>query len=248
MKTTIQLLSILLLLSNYIFAQDYLPSKVDDHQIEEYTQYTLSYNEQHEQPDWVFYELTKSEVLNKRDRCKRCFDEDPRITTGSATLEDYRSSGFDRGHLSPSADNYLSDANNRESFLMSNMSPQLPSFNQGIWADLEEYVRKMAIQHEKVYVTTGPVFQNNLGAIGENKVTIPGYYYKVLLRFDDGKPKAIGFLLPHFGAVGEIRDYVVPVNTIETLTGIDFFTDLGSKENSIESKDDLGPWGLKKMK
>lgn len=120
---------------------------------------------------------------------------------------------------------------------MSNMSPQLSGFNRGIWADLESWVRDQAEIYSTIYVVTGPVFVNNLGTIGSNNVTISGYFYKVLLRFDGTKAKTIAFLLPHVGATGQIKDYVVTVNTIETLTGLDFYPALSNSiENRVESQ------------
>lgn len=119
------------------------------------------------------------------------FTKDDSVSTGSAEPDDHRSTGFDRGHLSPAADN---EATYRQSHLMSNMSPQLPTFNQGIWKRLETWVRDNAIAFDTVYVVTGPIFKHNLGQVGVNQVTIPGYYYKGLLRFeDDGTPHLLGF-------------------------------------------------------
>lgn len=131
---------------------------------------------------------------------------------------------------------------------MANMSPQLAGLNREIWKDLESWVRKQAIQHGKVYVVTGPLFDDPLGSIGVNKVTIPRYFYKALLRFDgpnNTKAKTIGFLLPNIGAVGTIEDYRVPVNAIETLTGMDFWPELlVSQENRVESQYEKSPWGF----
>jgi endonuclease G len=239
-------LALLLLVCLGASAQDfdYLPYQVEDNQILNYTQFSLSYNEKHEQADWVAYELTDTEVSAKLERCD-CFVADKAVNNGTATKKDYSSTGFDRGHLSPAADNNESEKANRESFLMSNMSPQLPQFNRGIWAELEKWVRTQAIEHKKIYVVTGPVFINNLGVISNKKITIPGYYYKTLLRFDGTTTKTIGFLIPHIGAVGELKDYIVPVNTIETLTGLDFYPALkNSIENRVESQLELKKWGF----
>ena len=223
---------------------NYLPAIVGDHQVISYTQFTLSYNEQHEQADWVAYELTSEEVAMKQDRCN-CFKSDPNVITMSAAKNDYKSSGYDRGHLSPAADNNLSEEANEESFLMSNMSPQLPKFNRGIWKRLEGWVRNQATEHKSVYVVTGPVFIRNLGAIGKNNVTIPGYYYKVLLRMNNSKIRTIAFLIPQQYTTSDIKDYIVTVNRIETITGIDFFPELdNSIENKIESQSQPKKWGL----
>lgn len=249
-KTTLNVLCyytlLCVLFSFNVVAQtfNFLPAEINGHQKLTYTQFTLSYNEEHEQPDWVAYELTKDEVAMDRDRCD-CFEKDDNVITGSATENDYRSTGFDKGHLCPAADNNMSEKANRESFLMSNMSPQLPSFNRGIWSELESWVRDQAELHSTIYVVTGPVFLNNLGTIGGNKVTIPGYFYKALLRFDGTTAKTIGFLLPQVGATGDLENYVVSVNTLETLTGLDFYPELSNSiENLVESQYELRKWGF----
>ncbi|MFK5857590.1 MAG: DNA/RNA non-specific endonuclease [Bacteroidota bacterium] len=223
---------------------NYLPASIDNHQIVAYTQFTLSYNEQHEQADWVAYELTKDEVAMKQKRCN-CFKSDKSITTASASKSDYSSTGFDLGHLSPAADNNMNKKANAESFLMSNISPQIPQFNRGIWKYLESWVREQAIIHNSVYIVTGPIFINNFGSIGSNNVTIPGYYYKVLLIQNDSKTKSIAFLMPQLCTSNNLKDYLVTVNTLETITGLDFFPELDkSVENIIESQSQPAFWGL----
>jgi len=187
--------------------------------------------------------LTKQEALID-DTFDGDFTEDGSVATGSAEEDDYISTGFDKGHLSPAADYKASETAYQQSYLMSNMSPQLPTFNQGIWKRLEAWVRENAIKYDTVYVVAAPVFTLNLGKIGDNGVTIPGYYYKGLLRFEeDGTPRLLGFLLPHVGAVGRIEEYVVPINTIETLTGLDLFPALpDSRENYLESQRPISKW------
>jgi len=223
---------------------NYLPAKVEDHQIISYTQFTLSYNEQHEQADWVAYELTSEEVAMKQKRCN-CFKTDRNIITKSASKSDYSSTGFDLGHLSPAADNNISKQANEESFLMSNISPQIPNFNRGIWKELKGWVRDKATDHNSIYIVTGPVFINNLGLVGKNNVTIPGYYYKILLRQENSKMLSIAFLMSQLCTSSDIKDYMVTVNTIETITGLDFFPELDSSiENKIESQSQPKKWGL----
>ena len=101
--------------------------------------------EEHEQPAWVIYRLTKQQALTKAAKRDDNFKEDPSVPTGSATLADYRRSGYDRGHLAPAADMAYSRQTMEDSFFMSNMSPQRPAFNRGIWKDLEAQVRDFAI-------------------------------------------------------------------------------------------------------
>ena len=101
------------------------------------------------------------------------------VTTGSAHSSDYTKSGYDRGHLCPAADMDFNPVAMEESFFMSNISPQAPEFNRGIWKDLETEVRNWAKKEKKIYVVTGPVFRDNKGTIGEDKVTVPGYFFKI---------------------------------------------------------------------
>lgn len=223
---------------------NYLPANIVGSQVIEYSQFSISYNPNHKQADWVAYELTAEEVKATQERCD-CFKIDKNISSDAVSSGDYNSSGFDKGHLCPAADCNISKQANEESFLMTNMSPQLPLFNRGIWSDLEEWVREAALNYSTIYVTTGPVFVNNLGTLSEKKITIPGHYYKTLLRFEGEKIKTIAFLIPHVGAVGKLKDYVVSVNTLETITGIDFYPELDdSMENKVESQIELRKWGL----
>jgi endonuclease G len=230
------------LLTTILAAQPYAPSSGTGHQVVTYRQFTLSYNEQHEQADWVFYLLEKAELATNITRTDH-FRADTAITTGSASLADYRNSGFTRGHLCPAANCEFDSTAYEESFLLSNMSPQLPGFNSGIWKSLEDWERKQANKYDSVWVVTGPVLVNPLGVLGDSKVTIPGYFFKACLRFEGSSPKTIGFLIPHVGPCGDLEDYVVPVNALESLTGLDFFPDLDtSTENVAEASVARSNW------
>ena len=132
---------------SFVFTQDLSPRPINGEQLVTHLGYSLSYNEKHEQANWVFYELTIDEVLGSIKR-KDQFRADPNIKTGSASLSDYKRSGYDRGHLAPAADMKWSSKAMSESFFMSNMSPQTPSFNRGIWKKLENLVRKWAVENK----------------------------------------------------------------------------------------------------
>ncbi len=185
--------------------------------------YALGYIERHEQPAWVCYRLTRKEAVTKAAGRGDDFREDPAIPTGSATPADYRRSGYDRGHLAPAADMAWSAKTMSESFFMSNMSPQKPAFNRGVWKDLEEQVRQFAISEEEIIVVTGPVLPAvKTAAIGANKVTVPSHYYKVV--YDLTPPqKMIGFILPNEGSRKPPRSFAVTVDAVEQTTGLDFF-------------------------
>ena len=127
-------------------------------EVVKHTYYTIDYNEKHEQPNWVFYRLTIENTKGKAKR-KDDFRPDPSVSTGSAELSDYKGSGYDRGHLCPAADMKQSDQAMSETFFLSNMSPQVPSFNRGIWAKLEAEVRRQIKgEDDTLYVITGPIF------------------------------------------------------------------------------------------
>ena len=123
--------------------------------------YTLCYDEPHEQARWVAYELTLAETNGPEERASGFF-EDPAVTTGSATDTDYAGSGYDRGHLAPAGDMTWSDRAMHESFYYSNMSPQVPSFNRGIWKKLETLVRAWAQVYDGILIATGPVLEPDL--------------------------------------------------------------------------------------
>ena len=219
---------------------DYLPIPSND--LVRHIYYTLSYNEQYEQANWVYYVLTDSMVLNSGEERRNSFKIDKLVVTGSAKSSDYTKSGYDRGHLCPAADMGFSPISMSESFLMSNVSPQAPDFNRGIWKELETDVRNWAKKEHKIIVVTGPVFKNNKGTIGEDKVTVPGYFFKLIYDTTD-EPKLIAFLLPNAKSNRPITDFAVSTDSVESLTGYDFFSQLPDElEARLESKVSLTGW------
>lgn len=196
--------------------------------------FTLSYSEHHEQAEWVAYEL-KPEHLEKNTARSDNFKEDPLVKTGSATLKDYKNSGYDRGHLLPSADRTFSEEANNETFYLSNMSPQEPSFNRGIWKKLEEQTREYVLQKGDLYIVTGPVLVGKFKEIGENKVDVPNYYYKIL--FHPSTTTALAFLLKNEKTSYPLDSFLVSIDSLESFSGIDFFVDFEDQlEVSFESK------------
>ena len=204
--------------------------------------YTLSYNEKHEQANWVAYELTATETKKTVERSND-FRPDEAVRTGSATNEDYQGSGYDRGHLAPAADMGWSEKAMEESFLYSNMSPQAPSFNRGIWKRLEEQVRQWAIDNQSIYIVTGPILTDNLPTIGIDKVSVPQYYYKVILDYTKPGLKGIGFILPNASSTLPLQSFAMPIDSVERKTGINFFSALpDEQEQTIEKSICLSCW------
>jgi endonuclease G len=217
------------------------PLAVADNQIIKHKSFTLSYNEKHEQADWVYYLLTKKMINGNVERTDD-FREDESISTGSAIKADYTRSGYDRGHLCPSADVRHDLEAQSETFFMSNMSPQAPGFNRGVWKELEEQIRDYTLKHDSVYIVTGPVLTDGLKTIGKtNKVSVPEYYYKVLYSKKDGG-QMIGYLMKNEGLDGEPNDYIVPIDEIEKMSGLDFFPEIKGEESLEGKKGDINWW------
>lgn len=195
-----------------------------------YSGFHLGYNEQFEQASWVAYVLTREEIESGTIERTDNFRADTSISTGSATPKDYRGSGFDRGHLAPAGDMTWSLLAMSQSFLMSNMSPQRPQFNRGVWRRLESEVRNWAKEKDSLYVITGPLFANNDSLIGANGVGIPGYYFKVLVDLSPPDHDMIAFLLPHSGSSEELMRFAISVDSLELITGYDFFAEAPDQE------------------
>lgn len=204
--------------------------------------YTLSYSEPDEQAEWVAYELTK-EQLEGPSYKRPYFEIDPKVKTGAADWRNYKNSGYDRGHLCPAADRKFDKEAYTETFLTSNISPQIHGFNSGIWNQLEQQVRNWARDYDRLYVITGGVLNNKIGTIGEEEVTIPGQFYKILLYQRNEETYMLGFLFPHEASSKPLESFAVPVDSIEKLTEIDFFPQLDDEvENAIEASVALNNW------
>jgi endonuclease G, mitochondrial len=195
-------------------------------------QYSLCYSEEHEQAHWVKYQIDVSDFGSiKRTND---FREDPLITTQSATLADYKRSGYDRGHLTPASVNKSSRQAMSESFYMSNMSPQVPSFNRGIWKKLEAQVRNWVNDSNSLVVYTGAVLEADLPSIGSSEVSIPKYYFKAIYDTTAKGDRAIGFLMKNEKSKQPLQSFVVTIDSIESLVGYDLFEELGEIANSYE--------------
>lgn len=242
MRCIVNIILCLVLILKFVNAQELLPK--GNGILLSRKEIRISYNENHEQAEWVYYVLTP-EFVNGKAKRRNDFRADPDVKTGSASLADYRGSGYDRGHLCPAAAMKLNAKAMSETFFMSNMSPQKPYFNRGIWKNLEAQVRSWVRIEKKLYVVTGPVFKDNLGTIGKNKVTVPGYYYKVIYD-PTGTKKMIGFIMRNEKSGRAIKSFAVSVDEVEKVTGIDFFPGLEDKlEERLEGRVDVSKWNWK---
>ncbi|GAA3509065.1 DNA/RNA non-specific endonuclease [Aquimarina addita] len=219
----------------------YLPTSTTS-VIVSHTNYSLSYAESHEQAEWVAYELKKDDI--SRNEFKRpFFEEDKKIRSVSADWRNYKNSGYDKGHLCPAADREFSFDAFKETFLTSNISPQNHEFNAGIWNRLEQKVRYWAKQYDGVYVVTGGVLRDGLASIGYEGVSVPKHFYKIILDTNLEEPKIIAFLIPHKATDAPFEQFVVSVDTLEKLTGIDFFPKLEDDlEHRLEASSNKNGW------
>jgi endonuclease G len=227
-----------------------LPATAACDEVIYHSAYALVYDESHEQAKWVAHMLMP-EVATGTEGRTNDFRPDPLIKTGSAIDEDYAKKiktsdgktktegfGYDRGHLAPSADFRYSKKALSESYYYSNMSPQTPGLNRGRWADLEDAMRSACIDHKTpLFVVTGGVLKNDLPKLSEgvNKVSVPNHYFKVILDLEHNE--AIGFIMPNSKCEHPLRYYVCTVDSVEKLTGINFFHSLSDDtEEAIESR------------
>lgn len=211
-----------------------------------HTGYSFLFSNKDKQAIWIAYQLTNAETVKLYNRSER-FTPDKSVKSGTANDNDYKGSGYDRGHLAPAADMGWSVKAMEESFYYSNMSPQKPSFNRGIWKQLEELTREWAVQNKEIYIVTGGVLNDSLPSIGKNKVTVPKYFYKVILDYSEPSIKGIGFILPNESSKEPLQRYAVTIDSVERFTGINFFYQLPEdQEKVIESTLTIKSWNWNK--
>ena len=131
-----------------------------------------------------------------------------------------------------------------QSFLMTNICPQVPALNSGLWNTIEKQCRAWAQLYGEVYIVCGPIYFNQKHkTIGKNKIQVPEAFFKVVLRLKD-EPKAIGFICRNASAKGRKKtDYVNSVDEVERITGMDFFSQLPDDiEQQIEGQADIKDW------
>jgi len=228
----------------------FLPTSTTGH-IVRHKYYALSYSEKFKLAEWLAYELTAERLNMQWVERSNNFRPDPFIQTGAALPADYRNTRFDRGHLVPAADMAFSEEAMSETFYLSNIAPQDPGFNKGVWRELEELTRDWAKRSQHLYVVTGPVLTQPIRFwIGENQVAVPPLFYKVLLDLNGPEKKAIGFIIPNDTSVDRIETFATSVDEVEALTGIDFFPGLMEKslEAKLEATIELGLWKTNEKK
>lgn len=206
--------------------------------------YVLSHNQKTKVANWASYLLKDSYIVDIIPRSED-FKADPDLPKGErAELIDYERSGYDRGHLVPADDMKRSRRTMSESFYLSNMTPQVPSFNRGIWRALEFKIQRWAKERKMIHVITGPIFAESIRrTIGPNHVAVPTHFYKILVSGESpDKLDSIAFIIPNAGqAISEIPGFITTIDEIERLTGFNFLNELDEvTQERVESyKSDL---------
>jgi len=231
-------------LNPYANKPEFLTPKGANELIVKHTGFTLSYSEEHEQAEWVAYKLSKQKLKGDAERDDEKFKPDPKVKSGSAALADYKGSGYDRGHLAPAADMKWSEEAMSDCFYLSNMSPQVAEFNRGIWEQLESQIRSWAYKYGELYIATGPALKMGVSKrIGKNDVSVPKYYYKVIVDLKLPEVKAIAFILENKSSQKPLYTFALSVDKCEELTGIDFLAGLpDDMEGPLEATLDAGRW------
>ncbi|MGB7070557.1 MAG: DNA/RNA non-specific endonuclease [Pyrinomonadaceae bacterium] len=197
-------------------------------------QYSLSYNRSRGTANWVAWRLDSSWIGSTQRQDD--FRPDSVLPAGWYQVADfdYSGSGYDRGHMCPSGDRTNSVPNNSATFLMTNIVPQLGANNQGPWNDFENYCRSLAAQGNEIYIISG--VHGNIGTIAQGRVVIPAITWKVVLVLPNGTndlqrigkgTRAFGIIVSNQPPVNQNalwREFRVPVNTVENITGFDFFS------------------------
>lgn len=208
--------------------------------------YTVSYNSDYRIANWVAYELTAKEAKSKKVERSNKFVADPMVKGATATNEDYTRTGYDRGHLAPAGDMKWSAKAMRESFYLSNICPQKPDLNRGIWKELEEQSRLWALDNGPLLIVTGPVITADMKRLGKNQVAVPKSFYKVIAYHTGREYKGIAFLFDNKDyKKASLKAMAISIDSVEKVAGIDFFPSLpDDQEKEVEAVVDWGSWSF----
>ena len=212
--------------------------------------FTVNYDPQNKIPSFVAHILTRVEASQSVVNRSTSFTSDVHyswIGVLQATNEDYSRSGYDRGHMVPSADRNDTKVENRATFSLSNIAPQTPRLNRQTINMLEQQIREWAQKYDSLHIVTGAIVTDNKNrpakTIGDG-VAIPQYFYKVVAMRYKGEFKAVGFLMPNITDVdSDYQTYITTIDKIEEVAKIDLYHSLPDLlEGKMESEVDNSIW------
>jgi endonuclease G len=198
-------------------------------------QYALSYNRDHGIPNWVSWQVTKQDLGDVQR--SPTFSPDTSLPKGwyRVVLDDYTGSGYDRGHMCPSADRTATAKDNLATFILTNVLPQAPGNNRSTWEHLEAFSRTLVGKGHTLYIVAGG--DGTIGTIAKGKVTVPAYTWKIIVVLPKGATDSsqitadtpvIAVRIPNGlnDKLGDWDQYRVTVASIEQATGYHFFGNL----------------------
>ncbi|KAJ2723999.1 nuclease [Coemansia sp. Benny D115] len=213
------------------------------------SRYAASYNRALRNPNWVAEHLTQENLRGPADRATSEFHEDTQLPVPfRALLKDYFRSGYDRGHMCPAADAKMSQESMEETFLLTNIAPQVgKGFNRNYWASLESFVRNLTKSFDDVYCISGPLYLPQregdkwvvkYEVIGNPpNVAVPTHFFKVIMARRNNEPAvAMGaFALPNAEIDNNtpLSQFSVPVEMVEKAAGLQFFDKIERKVGSV---------------
>lgn len=223
------------------------------------TQYTMSYNNSKKTCNWVSWHLSTAWIGSAARQDD--FRADGALPSSWVKVggTDYSGSGFDRGHMCPSADRTGSTTDNSATFLMTNMIPQAPKNNQITWANLENYCRTLINAGNELYIISGPYGQGGTGSSGTKQtissknIVVPSYVWKIIVVLPVGSSdvtritsstRVIAVWMPNTQTVSNQAwgYYRTTVDYIESKTGYNFLSNISTTiQATIEAKTDAGP-------
>lgn len=215
-----------------------------------YPGYVVGFSAEHGQPQWSAH-LIRRDIFDVCLAREEDFFEDLSLT-GAARLSQYRSSGFQRGHMAPAADFRWSPRASAASNILSNIAPQPADMNEGLWADLEISIRRylqVRDSLDELLVVTGPVLEAGLKKLKDtSRVSIPKRFFKVVVNLED--QQGFAFLMENTAPrvdtkklEDELRKRAMSIDSLEKLLRMDFFPNLTSAQNrNIEAKLDMDDW------
>lgn len=236
-------------------------SVVVTHATDEYGEnYAVEWDCQKKAQRWTCYQMYAANSVTNGSRKGWWGDDDPFQEDTAlpeeyrSTLADYRGSGFNRGHICPSADRLCSKEANEQTFFLSNMQPQYYNFNARLWEKMEEQVRKWNISavRDTLFVCKGGTIDNEGDILQRTKsgLIVPRYFFMAILCKKSGTGyngyRAIAFWAEHLNvdhSGDDLRTYAISIDELEQLTGIDFFCNLpDGTEAKVESTMSVYSW------
>lgn len=231
----LKLIFLALILPSILFAQfklkTILPEKVKNAKHLYYTDFEVLFDTVNCIPVYSAYILTNAHLNAKTTYERATFKNDKKIKC--VTVNDYKNTGYDKGHLTPAADMNYSEESMHDCFYITNMCPQIHSFNAGIWKSLETQVREWAIKYDSLVIISAPVIQTS---VVEGKLNVPVKFYKIIYSVKN--KKAVAFLMDAKINKGSIYDYEVTIKEVDNITKINYFSSKSYSQiiNSIDKE------------